>query len=55
MIPVITLLLMCYLAGLLGKLWRLSQRKARLRSASVARQVSRSPFLRPGRQRYRKE
>ncbi|PLR32707.1 high mobility group protein Z [Chimaeribacter coloradensis] len=55
MIPVITLLLMCYMVGLLGKLWRLSQRKARLRSATAARQVNRSPLPRPGRQRYRKE
>ncbi|AUQ41521.1 high mobility group protein Z [Yersinia ruckeri] len=54
-IPTITLLLTCYLLWLLGKLWRLSQRKSRLRSASATRQRKQSPFNRPGRRKYRKE
>ncbi|ASL85172.1 high mobility group protein Z [Serratia marcescens] len=55
LIPIIALLLMCYLLWLFGKLWRLSKRKARFRSASVARQRRQPPLSRPGRKRYRKE
>ncbi|QCR37695.1 high mobility group protein Z [Nissabacter sp. SGAir0207] len=46
---------MCYLVGLLSKLWRLSQRKARLRSATAVRMMRSSPLPRRGRQRSRKE
>ncbi|MCS3406468.1 high mobility group protein Z [Serratia sp. AKBS12] len=50
----ITLLLTCYLLWLFGKLWRLSRRKARLRSASVARQRRAMPLSRPRQKRARK-
>ncbi|AVJ19883.1 high mobility group protein Z [Serratia sp. MYb239] len=50
-ILLIALLLTCYLLWLFGKLWRLSRRKARLRSASVARQQRQLPISRPGRKR----
>ena len=43
LIPTIALLFMCYLLWLFGKLWRLSKRKARFRSASVARQRRQPP------------
>ncbi|EKN4915076.1 high mobility group protein Z [Yersinia enterocolitica] len=55
MIPIIALLLTCYLLWLLGKLWRLSQRRKQLRSASVARQRKHLPPNRPGKRKYRKE
>ncbi|PHZ26991.1 high mobility group protein Z [Yersinia sp. KBS0713] len=54
-IPIIALLLTCYLLWLLGKLWRLSQRRSRLRSATAARQRKHLPSNRPGRRKYRKE
>ncbi|REF42496.1 hypothetical protein C7332_0680 [Serratia ficaria] len=54
-IPTIALLLMCYLLWLFGKLWRLSKRKARFRSASAARQRRQLPISRPGRKKCRKE
>ncbi|NTX81932.1 high mobility group protein Z [Serratia proteamaculans] len=55
MILTIALLLMCYLLWLFGKLWRLSKRKTRFRSASAARQHRQLPISRPGRKKYRKE
>ncbi|PVZ81145.1 high mobility group protein Z [Serratia sp. S1B] len=55
MIPVIALLLTCYLLWLSGKLWRLSKRQARFRRASAARQRTQLPISRPGRKKYRKE
>ncbi|ATX63031.1 high mobility group protein Z [Yersinia hibernica] len=55
MIPIIALLLTCYLLWLLGKLWRLSQRRSRLRSATAARQRKHLPPNRPGKRKYRKE
>ncbi|AYW94183.1 high mobility group protein Z [Yersinia pseudotuberculosis] len=55
MVPLIALLLSCYLLWLLGKLWRLSQRKSRLRSATAVRQQKHLPSNRPGRRKYRKE
>ncbi|KGA67162.1 hypothetical protein DJ62_3719 [Yersinia enterocolitica] len=54
-IPIIALLLTCYLLWLLGKLWRLSQRRKQLRSASVARQRKHLSPNRPGKRKYRKE
>ncbi|PNM27054.1 high mobility group protein Z [Yersinia enterocolitica] len=55
MILIIALLLTCYLVWLLGKLWLLSQRRKRLRSATAARQRKHLPSNRPGRRKYRKE
>ncbi|WP_448511156.1 high mobility group protein Z [Photorhabdus sp. MH8.4] len=40
---------------LLGKLWRLSRRKTRLRSATTAQHINHMKALRFGGQKHRKE
>lgn len=50
----ITLFVLCFLVGLLVKLWRLSKRKGRLQRAVLAGQ-HRLPRRRTARTGYRKE
>ncbi|MER2471562.1 high mobility group protein Z [Photorhabdus laumondii] len=51
----ITIPIVCYLLWLLGKLWRLSRRKTRLRSATTAQHINHMKALRFGGQKHRKE
>ncbi|AKH63472.1 MULTISPECIES: hypothetical protein [Photorhabdus] len=54
-LTLITTLLVCYLLWLLGKLWRLSWRKTRLRRVTTAQHIKHLQALRFGRQKHRKE
>ncbi|NHB88548.1 high mobility group protein Z [Photorhabdus tasmaniensis] len=54
-LTLITTLLVCYLLWLLGKLWRLSRRKIRLRGVTTAQHIKQLQALRFGRQEHRKE
>ncbi|AXG45567.1 high mobility group protein Z [Photorhabdus laumondii subsp. laumondii] len=51
----ITILIVCYLLWLLGKLWRLSRRKTRLRGATIAQHIKHMKVLRFDGQKHRKE
>ncbi|MBS9439841.1 high mobility group protein Z [Photorhabdus noenieputensis] len=54
-LSLITILIVCYLLWLLGKLWRLSRRKTRLRRVATAQHINRMKALRFGGQKHRKE
>ncbi|OWO79152.1 high mobility group protein Z [Photorhabdus luminescens] len=51
----ITILIVCYLLWLLGKLWRLSRRKTRLRRVTTAQHINNMKALRFDGQKHRKE